>query len=124
MANQRLPAAEPLAVTAGEVLTFNVPAGDGCNLHCRFCLMIQRREMTSGPGPKIGEWHDRLRGKGGACHKTAEGNAASIGFIIAHRLLAASVLISRSLASYREQQPTIGAVPSCVSTSRHARCSQ
>ena len=32
--------------TAGQFLTFVVPAPDGCNLKCPFCLVRQRREIT------------------------------------------------------------------------------
>ena len=31
---------------AGQFLTFVVPAPDGCNLKCSFCLVRQRREIT------------------------------------------------------------------------------
>jgi MoaA/NifB/PqqE/SkfB family radical SAM enzyme len=41
---QPAPDFDPDAV--GKFLTFVVPASDGCNLNCSFCLVRQRREIT------------------------------------------------------------------------------
>src|SRR5258707_173950 len=37
---------QPMPDSAGQFLTFVVPAPDGCNLKCPFCLVRQRREIT------------------------------------------------------------------------------
>jgi molybdenum cofactor biosynthesis enzyme MoaA len=34
------------ADSAGQFLTFVVPASDGCNLKCSFCVVRERREIT------------------------------------------------------------------------------
>jgi MoaA/NifB/PqqE/SkfB family radical SAM enzyme len=46
MANVGLQPQTEDAPSQGQFLTFVVPAPSGCNLHCSFCLIRQRREVT------------------------------------------------------------------------------
>jgi uncharacterized Fe-S cluster-containing radical SAM superfamily protein len=37
---------QPMPDSAGQFLTFVVPAPDGCNLKCSFCLVQRRQEVA------------------------------------------------------------------------------
>lgn len=47
MVNIAFPASEICVSSCGHFLTFVVLASDGCNLKCSFCVISQRREITT-----------------------------------------------------------------------------